>query len=317
VARSGLAKGQAVIRFVLGRIAASIAIVWFVASASFLLLHAAPGGPFDTEARRSAVVQHAMEERYGLHDPLWQQYVRELGHLARGDLGVSTKHDRPVDELIAEHAPVSAIIGMLGLVAAIVFGIALGVVAAWRRNTWIDYASMTIALVGISVPSFVLGPVLIAALSLHIGWLPPARLDSPSAYILPSVTLGMIFLGTIARLARGGLLDVMGADFIRTARAKGLPERVVVGKHALRVGIVPVVTYLGPATAAMISGSFVVEKIFQIPGLGAYFVNSITDRDYPVLTGVFVFYAVFLVLLNLVVDLAYGVLDPRVREGSA
>jgi len=216
--------------------------------------------------------------------------------------------------LIARHAPVSAIVGLLGLTAAVVLGVGIGVIAAWRRNTWVDYVLMGVALIGISVPSFVLGPLMIAGIPIHLGWLPPARIDAAASYVLPAITLGMIYLGTIARLARGGMLDTLHQDFVRTARAKGLPERIVVAKHALRVGIVPVVTYLGPATAAMISGSFVVEKIFQIPGLGSYFINSITDRDYPLLTGVFVFYATFLVLLNLAVDITYGILDPRVRE---
>jgi oligopeptide transport system permease protein len=302
-----------VIRFLLGRLVASVLVILAVATASFLLLHAAPGGPFTTDARRSVAVQHAMEERYGLRDSIWTQYTRELGALARGDLGRSMKKDVSVNQLIAEHGPISAIIGLLGLFTAVIFGIAMGVFAAWRKNSWVDYVLMTLALVGISVPSFVLGPMMIAALSIHLGWLPPARIDGVSSYVLPAVTLGLIYLGTIARLTRGGMLDALGQDFIRTARAKGLPERRVIWKHALRVGILPVVTYLGPATAALISGSFVVEKIFQIPGLGTYFINSITDRDYPVLTGVFVFYAAILVLLNLVVDLAYGVIDPRAR----
>ncbi len=224
------------------------------------------------------------------------------------------KHDLSVNDMIAEYAPVSALVGALGLVAAIGLGLAMGVIAAWRRNTRSDYALMGFALVGISVPSFVLGPLLIAAVSIHLGWLPPARIDGPAGYVLPALTLGMLYLGTIARLTRGGMIEALGQDFVRTARAKGLPERAVVWKHALRVGVQPVVTYLGPATAALISGSFVVEKIFQIPGLGASFVDSITERDYPVLTGVFVFYAVLLVTLNLAVDLAYGWLDPRVRE---
>ncbi|MBA3539193.1 MAG: ABC transporter permease [Deltaproteobacteria bacterium] len=299
------------IRFVIGRLVASLVVIFVVATASFLLLHAAPGGPFTTDARRSAAVQQAMEERYGLRDPLWQQYAREMTNLAHGDLGHSMKKDTSVNALIREHGPVSAVIGLLGLTTALILGVSMGVIAAWRRNSWVDYLLMTLALVGISVPSFVIGPLLIAALSIHLGLLPPARIDGVTSYILPAITLGLIYIGTIARLARGGMLDALGQDFVRTARAKGLPERVVVWKHALRVGIVPVVTYLGPATAAMISGSFVIEKIFQIPGLGTYFVNSITDRDYPVLTGVFVFYATVLVLLNLVVDLAYGVIDPR------
>ena len=302
------------IRFLFARLAGSLLVILAVATASFLLLHAAPGGPFETDARRSAAVTHAMEERYGLHDSLWTQYVRELGHLATGDLGVSMKKDTSINQLIIEHGPASAAIGLMGLAMAVILGVVMGVIAAWRRNTWVDYALMGIALIGISIPSFVVGPLLIASLSLRLGWLPPAQLHGAASYLLPSFTLGLIYLGTVARLARGGMLEALAQDFVRTARAKGLPESRVVWKHALRVGITPVVTYLGPATAAMISGSFVVEKIFQIPGLGTYFVNSITDRDYPVLTGVFVFYAALLVVLNLLVDLAYGVLDPRVRR---
>ena len=299
------------IRFLAARLVASVAIVFAVATASFLLLHAAPGGPFDTDQRRSAAVQRAMEDRYGLHQPLWQQYGRAMASLARGDLGVSMKRDVSVAALIAEHGPISALLGLLALSAAVAIGVAAGVVAAWRRNTWVDAAVMTGALIGISIPAFVLGPLLIAAIALDLGWLPPARVDGVRSLILPAITLGTIYLGTIARLTRGGMIDALGHDFIRTARAKGVPERRVVVRHALRVGIAPVVTYLGPATAALISGSFVVEKIFQIPGLGTYFVTSVADRDYPVVTGVFVFYAALLVVLNLAVDVAYGVLDPR------
>ena len=300
------------IRIVAGRLVASVAIVFVVATASFFLLHAAPGGPFATDERRSSAVQRAMEDRYGLSQPLWQQYGRAMARLAHGDLGVSMKHDVSVAALVAEHGPISALLGLLGLSAALVIGVALGVVAAWRRNSWVDYVVMAGALIGISVPAFVLGPLLVAAISLDLGWLPPARIDGVTSLILPAITLGMIYLGTIARLTRGGMIEVLDEDFVRTARAKGLPEHRVVIKHALRVGITPVITYLGPATAAMISGSFVVEKIFQIPGLGTYFITSVAERDYPVVTGVFVFYAALLVLLNLAVDLMYGVLDPRV-----
>jgi oligopeptide transport system permease protein len=307
----------AVIRFVAGRLVASVAIVFAVATASFVLLHAAPGGPFDTEQRRSAAVQRAMEDRYGLHQPLWRQYGHAMAGLARGDLGVSMKRDVSVARLIAEHGPISALLGLLAVAAALVLGVAAGAVAAWRRNTWIDHLVMTGALIGISIPAFVLGPLLIAAISLDLGWLPPARVDGARSLILPAITLGAIYLATIARLTRGGLLDVLDQDFVRTARAKGLSERAVIARHALRVGITPVVSYLGPAAAALISGSFVVEKIFQIPGLGTYFVTSVAERDYPVVTGVFVFYAALLATLNLVVDLAYGALDPRVRERSA
>jgi oligopeptide transport system permease protein len=175
---------------------------------------------------------------------------------------------------------------------------------------------MTGALIGISIPAFVLGPLLIAALSLHLGWLPPAQIAGARSLVLPAITLGAVYLATIARLTRGGLLDVLDQDFVRTARAKGLTERRVIARHALRLGIAPVVTYLGPAVAALISGSFVVEKIFQIPGLGTYFITSVAERDYPVVTGVFVFYAALLAVCNLAVDLAYGALDPRLRDAG-
>ena len=305
------------IRFVAGRLVASVAIVFAVATASFLLLRAAPGGPFDTEQRRSAAVQRAIDERYGLDQPLWRQYGRAMAELARGDLGVSMRRDVSVAHLIAERGPVSALVGVLALAVALVIGAAAGAVAAWRRNTAVDHLVMAGALIGISIPAFVLGPLLIAAFALRLGWLPPARLDGARSLILPAVTLGMVYLAVIARLTRGGLLDVLGQDFVRTARAKGLSERGVVARHALRLGIVPVVSYLGPAIASMISGSFVVEKIFQIPGLGTYFVSSVAERDYPVVTGVFVFYAALLAVLNLAADIVHGALDPRVREPVA
>ncbi|HMG53043.1 MAG TPA: ABC transporter permease [Kofleriaceae bacterium] len=305
----------AVIRFVAGRLVASVAIVFAVATASFVLLRAAPGGPFDTEQPRSAAVQRAMEDRYGLHQPVWRQYARAMAQLARGDLGASMKRDVSVAGLIAEHGPISALLGALALAAALAIGVAAGAVAAWRRNSWIDALVMAGALIGISIPAFVLGPLLIAAISLRLGWLPPARLDTAASLILPAATLALVYVGTIARLTRGGLLDVLDQDFVRTARAKGLPEHRVIAVHALRAGITPVVSYLGPATAAMISGSFVVERIFQIPGLGTYFITSVLERDYPVVTGVFVFYAALLAVMNLAVDLAYLALDPRLREG--
>jgi oligopeptide transport system permease protein len=306
--------GGAVIRFVAGRLVASVAVLFAVATASFVLLRAAPGGPFTTDQPRSEAVARALEDRYGLREPVWRQYGRAMARLARGDLGVSMKRDVSVAALIAEHGPISALLGVLGLSAAVALGLALGVVAAWRRNTWIDTLVMAGALIGISIPAFVLGPLLIAAISLRLGWLPPARIAGAGSLILPAVTLGLVYLGTVARLTRGGMLDALDHDFIRTARAKGLSERRVMVKHALRVGVAPVVSYLGPAAAAMISGSFVVERIFQIPGLGTYFITSVLDRDYPVVTGVFVFYAALMVAGNLAVDLAHGVLDPRIAE---
>jgi oligopeptide transport system permease protein len=289
-------------------------VIISVATICFFLMRQAPGGPFDTEARQSESVRRGLEERFHLRDPLWTQYTSYMGGLARGDLGYSIKQERTVNNIIAEHFPRSAAIGLMGLVMAMAFGGMLGVVAAWRRNSWIDYLSMTLALIGISLSSFVIGPILIAIFAIKLGWLPPARTDSLTAFILPAISLGLVYMGTIARLTRGGMLEVLNQDFIRTARAKGLSEPVVIFKHALRSGILPVITYLGPAVAGMVSGSFVVEKIFQIPGLGMYFVNSIPDRDYDVIIGVFVFYVSLLVMLNIVVDLLIGLLDPRSRE---
>lgn len=302
------------IRLLSSRLLAGVVVVFAVATICFFLLRQAPGGPFDTEARQSLVVKRALEERYHLNDSLVSQYAAYMKGLAVGDLGYSIKQERTVNNIIAEHFPRSAAVGLLGLVMALGMGLMLGVAAAWRRNTWVDYVSMTIALVGVSLSSFVIGPMLIALLSIKLGWLPPTRLDQLSSYILPSLSLGLVYMGTVARLARGGLLEVLNQDFIRTARAKGLSERRVVLKHALRLGVLPVVTYIGPAAAGLVSGSFVVEKIFQIPGLGMFFVNSIADRDYNVIIGVFVFYVSLLVILNIAVDILFGILDPRSRE---
>ena len=301
------------LRLILGRLIGGVFVLFVVATVSFFLLHAAKGGPFDSDRAVPEAVQRNIEERYHLNDPLWKQYVTHMERVATLDFGHSMKRQKSVKEMIAEHGPKSLRLGLMAMVFAAIFGTALGVTAAARRNTWVDYTLMVIALLGISIPSLVLGPMFIRWFSLGLGWFPPARAEVFSGYVLPALVLGMIYAGTVARLARAGVLDTLSQDYVRTARAKGLTERVVVWKHALRLGIIPVITYLGPATAALISGSFVVEKIFQIPGLGFYFVGSVSDRDYPVLTGLLVFYVAFLVLLNLVVDILYGVIDPRTR----
>jgi oligopeptide transport system permease protein len=306
-----------VIRFVAGRLLGGLAVIAAVATACFFLLHAAPGGPFDGEARMAPEIRRNLEDHYHLRDPLWRQYAAYMAGLARGDLGPSIKRPQTVNELIAAHVAVSATIGLCALGIAIGLGLAIGVAAARRHGRWPDRGLMTLALIGISVPSFVLGPMLVAVIAIRLGWLPPVRIDGPSGYVLPAITLGLIYTGAIARLTRAGLLDVLGQDYVRTARAKGLAERAVVWRHALRLGVVPAVSYLGPAAAALISGSIVVEKIFEVPGLGFYFVASIVDRDYPVLTGVFVFYVAIVVALNLVVDLVHGWLDPRLARASS
>lgn len=302
------------LRLIIGRLVAGIMVLVAVATFSFFMLRAAPGGPFDDERRLQPEIQRNIEKRYNLDKPLWEQYTLYMKGLATGDLGHSMKRTQTVNEIIVEHFPKSIVLGLMSLLFATCFGIFFGVIAAARHNTWADHGSMSLALLGISVPSFVLGPIFIYIFSLKLGWLPPARFDGFLSMILPSLTLGMIYMGVIARLSRSGLLETLRQDYIRTARAKGLSERTVVWKHAVRLGLMPVVTYLGPAMAALITGSFVVEQIFQIPGLGFFFVSSITDRDYPVLTGVLVFYSIFLVVMNLAVDIAYGYLDPRIRD---
>jgi oligopeptide transport system permease protein len=219
-----------------------------------------------------------------------------------------------VNEIIAENFPKSLQLGLLALSFAVGFGLLLGVIAAAKQNTWVDHGAMSIALMGISVPSFILGPILIMWFSLRLGWLPPARWEGFSSMILPAMTLGLIYMGTIARLTRSGMLETIRQDYIRTARAKGLAESKVIGKHALRLGVLPVVTYLGPAMAYLVTGGILIETIFQVPGLGFYLITSVGNKDYTVLAGITVFYSLLVVMLNLCVDLAYGVLDPRIRE---
>ena len=308
-------------RLIFSRLLGGIIVVFFVATFSFWMLKAAPGGPFDDERGVDPIAKENIEKAYNLDAPLSEQYWDYMKGLVPApsngwvpDLGHSMKRPQSVWQIIRNHFPYSIKLGVLALAFAICGGVFFGVVAASKQNTWIDHTSMGFALFGISMPAFVLGPILILIFSLQLTWLPPARADGFATYILPAMTLGLIYMGVVARLTRTGMLETIRQDYIRTARAKGLSERKVVWKHAIRLGLLPVVTYLGPAAAALITGSFVVEKIFQIPGLGFYFIASIVDRDYPTLSGVLVFYSIFLVGLNLLVDIAYGFLDPRIRD---
>jgi len=322
-----------VTRFILARLAAGFLVVLSVATISFFLLKAAPGGPFDEERAMPPEIKRNVEKRYHLDWSVPRQYLHYMdgllpidlfdvesdavglhwGGFKKPDLGHSMKRTQTVEEIIAQSFPVSARLGLMALFFASLAGIFLGVLAASRHNTWWDHGAMGVALVGISIPSFVLGPILIMIFALGLKWLPPAQYTGLSSLILPGAALGMIYMGVIARLSRGGMLEILRQDYIRTARAKGLAEKSVVWKHGVRLGLMPVVTYLGPAAAHLVAGTFVIEKIFQLPGLGFYGVASITDRDYPLLSGILVFYSVFLVVLNLLVDISYGILDPRIR----
>jgi oligopeptide transport system permease protein len=300
--------------FVLRRLLFFIPTLWVIATITFFLMRQAPGGPFQSEREIPAVVKAQLEQKYGLDRPLHEQYLRFLANAARGDFGPSYRYTgRQVTEIIAEAFPVSAELGGWALLVAIVLGVPIGVLAATKQNTGADFAAMAAALGGVSIPNFVLGPVLVLGLSLTWFLLPPALWTGPESRVLPVLTLSTAYIAYIARLTRGGMLEVLRQDYIRTARAKGLPESVVVYKHALKLGILPVVSYIGPAAARIVMGSIVVESIFAVPGLGTYLVQGAFNRDYTLVLGVVLFYAVFLMTLNLFVDLAYAWLDPRVE----
>jgi oligopeptide transport system permease protein len=303
-----------VLSYILRRLAEFLPVLFVIVSLSFFMMRLAPGGPFDQERALPEQVRTNIEARYHLNEPLWRQYLQYLGEVARGDLGPSFRYpDRSVNELLGLGFPVSLSLGLCALTVALSLGGMAGILAGLRRNSLLDYVTTSFALFGVSVPNFVLGPILMLVFALWLGWLPLAGWGTWRHLILPSVTLGMFYAAYVARLTRAGMLEVIGQDFIRTARAKGLREAAVVFRHALPGAILPVVTYLGPASAAILTGSVVVETIFSIPGVGRYFVSGALNRDYTMVLGTVVFYSVFLLLFNLVVDVLYAYLDPRVQ----
>lgn len=302
------------LRFITTRILQSLLALFVVVSATFFMMRAVPGGPFTAEKAVTPEILRNLEAHYGLDKPVWQQYLEYLGHLARGDLGPSFKYpNRTVNEIIADKLPVSAELGAESLVLALVFGIGLGVLAAIRQNTWVDYVASTFGMAGISIPTFVVGPLLILALAIHVGWFNASGWYTPTDRVLPSIVLGFAYAAPISRLTRGGMLEVLNQDFIRTARAKGASEWRIIVHHALRGGLLPVVSYLGPAIAGILTGSFVIETIFQIPGIGREFVNSAFNRDYTLVLGTVILYAVLIMALNLFADVVQAWLNPRVR----
>jgi oligopeptide transport system permease protein len=301
------------IRILLQRLLELIPTALIIVAASFALVRLAPGSPFSSEREIPPEVRQKLEAKYGFDKPLPEQFIRYLGNLLRGDLGLSTKYpQRTVNEIIANGFPVTLSLAAIALLWSLLVGITAGIIGAIRQNTVWDHVAMTAALVGISVPSFVLGPLLVLTVSLRLHLLPPAGWGDWQHVVLPGLTLGTIYAASIARLTRGGMLEVVRSDFIRTARAKGLSESLIVWRHMLRGGLLPVVSYLGPAVASMLTGSVVVEKIFNVPGIGPYFVDAAFNRDYFLVMGIVLLYAFFLLLMNLVVDVVYGFLDPRV-----
>jgi oligopeptide transport system permease protein len=297
----------------LRRLAALVVVLFCVVSATFLLVRLSPGGPFDSERKIPAAIERQLLAKYKLDGPLWQQYTGYLGDLLHGDLRLSTKYrNRSVNEILAQTLPVTLALGSAAFLVATLAGVWLGAYAATRRGHWGDTASMLTALLAISLPSFVLGPLSILIFALWLGWLPVGGWGGFSHLVLPALVLAAPYVASIARLMRGSMLETLGQDFVRTARAKGLGERTILYKHALRIAILPVVSYLGPLAANLLTGSIVVETIFNIPGAGGFFVNSILNRDGFLLGGVVIVYCVLLVLFNLVVDLAYTALDRRI-----
>ncbi len=298
--------------FILKRLVEALPVLFLVVTFAFFMVRLAPGGPFDREQDMPPQVRASLEAYYGLDRPMGIQYLNYLGHLLRGDLGPSYKYPGwSVNELIAKKFPVSLQLGLLSLMIALGIGISLGALAAVRPGTLLDHVPMAIAMTGICLPTFVLGPVLLLVFGLKLEWFNVMGWRLAGDRVLPSLTLGLFFAAYLARLTRSSMLDVRNQDYMRTARAKGLSATRVYCVHGLRNGLTPVVSYLGPVMAGLLSGSFVVEAIFNIPGLGKFFVQSALDNDYTMVLGVVVFYAVLLILFNLLSDILLILLNPR------
>jgi ABC-type dipeptide/oligopeptide/nickel transport system permease component len=303
------------LRYVIRRLLWLVPVMFFISVITFSLAHAVPGGPFEREHALPPEVIANLTKYYQLDQPVWKQYIKYVSDVVlRFDFGPSYRsRGRRVNDIFADHLPVSAQLGLVALLLALCIGVPLGIVSALKQNTTWDYAAMALAVFGISVPSVVLGPLLILIFALGLKWLPVGGWGTPAQVLLPALALGLSQSAIIARLTRASMLQVVREDYIRTARAKGLVERVVMVRHALKNAFIPVVTILGPMFAFLVTGTFIVEQIFAVPGMGRYFVTSITNRDYPVVMSTILLYALVLVLANLAVDLTYAFLDPRIR----
>ena len=286
---------------------------------AFFLIRMAPGGPFDSEKILPPEIRANLDVKYHLDEPLIKQYFRYLGQIITLDFGPSFQYkDWTVNELIARGFPVSLTIGGLAILLAFTLGTLIGIVAAMRQNTAVDYSIMGVAMLGISIPNFVVAPLLILVVAVYAGWLPAGGWDwSVQRMVLPVITLALPAIAYIARLTRGSMIEVLHSNYIRTARAKGLPEYLVIFRHALKPALLPVISFMGPATAALITGSVVIERIYSIPGLGSYFVQGALNRDYTLVMGVVVFYGVIIILLNFIVDILYAWMNPRIRYNEA
>lgn len=302
------------LKFIVHRFLQAVLVIFAIISLTFFMIHAAPGGPFSQERKVSPEILEKLNEHYGLNDPLLMQYANYLKGLARFDFGPSYRYENStVSELIANSFPVSLQLGLLALLVALILGVPAGVLAAVKKNTVLDYAPMSAAMAGICLPTFVMGPLLALIFGLWLGQFNVAGWSEPSDRVLPSLTLGLFYAAYVARLTRGGMLEVLSQDFIRTARSKGLSEKRIVFFHALKGGLLPVISFLGPAIAGLITGSFVVETIFNIPGLGRHFINAAFNRDYTLILGTVIFYGTLIIVMNLLVDILMVALNPRLK----
>jgi oligopeptide transport system permease protein len=304
------------IRYTIARFAGAIPTLLIIITLAFLLLHAAPGGPFDAQKQIPPAIKANIERMYHLDEPLYKQYFRYLGSIARGDFGPSYQYrDTSVNQIIRQGFPIDALIGGVALLGALLIGLPLGIIAALRRNTFWDRVPMGLSMMGISVPVFVVAPILILVFAVNLRWLPAGGWvrNSPSHVILPALALAAPYIAYVARLMRGSMVEVLNSQFILMARAKGLPQWLVILRHAIKPALMPLVSFLGPATAGIITGSIVIETIFGLPGIGRAFVDGALNRDYTLVLGVTILYGVLIVVLNLAADLTYSVLDPRVR----
>ncbi|TVQ41359.1 MAG: oligopeptide ABC transporter permease OppB [Wenzhouxiangella sp.] len=307
------------LNFSLKRLASAVPTLFLLITFAFFLIRIAPGGPFDSERALPPEIEANLAAKYHLDEPLLFQYGRYLWQIVRLDFGPSFHYlDWTVNDLIAQGAPVSFTLGALALILALLIGIPIGAWAAFRQNRPADYSVMSIAMIGISVPNFVMAPLLILLFAIILGWLPAGGWEfTPSRMVLPVVTLALPMIAYIARITRGSMIEVLHSSFIRTARAKGMPEKDVLIHHALKPALLPVISYLGPAAAAILTGSVVVERIFTIPGIGSYFVQGALNRDYTLVMGVVILYGILIILFNFLVDLLYAWLDPRIRYDDA
>lgn len=302
------------LRYTIKRLAGAVPTLLLIVTISFFMMRMAPGGPFSRERQLPAEVEANLIKAYHLDEPLWQQFLRYLGNVLQGDFGPSFKYkDFSVNELIWGGFPTSAMLGGTAMLLALLVGVTAGAVAALRQNSMTDHGTMAVAMIGIAIPNFVVAPVLTLVLGLWLGWFPVGGWGDLVHWVLPIFALALLPIANIARLTRGSMIEVLRSNFVRTARSKGLPERVTITRHALKAAMLPVVSYLGPAIAGIITGSVIIEQIFNIPGIGRYFVQAALNRDYTLVMGVTIFYGALIIFLNLLADLVYGFLDPKIR----